>query len=87
MKREKDLCLKILQFVEKEQTSYEQYVSDNIKIEDYTTDQIVYHIDLLEDKNFVEVEKMSTMSNNWRAVKRITSVGHDFLDDINGQAS
>ena len=82
MKREKDLCLKILQFVEKSQTSYEQYISDNIKIKGYTADQIVYHIDLLEDKSFVEVENMSTMNNNWRVIKRITSVGHDFLDDI-----
>ena len=82
MKREKDLCLKILQFVEKNQTSYEQCVSDSIKIKGYADDQIVYHIDLLNDDGLIEVESMSTVSNSWRAIKRITSVGHDFLDDV-----
>ena len=82
MKRDEDLCFKILQFIEKKQTSYEQYMSDNIKIKGYTADQIVYHIDLLGDEDFIEIENVSTTNNNWRAIKRITNVGHDFLDDV-----
>lgn len=82
MKRDKELCMKILQFIEENQTSYEQYSSDNINIEGYTPDQIVYHLDLLTDDYLVMVEDMYTMSNSWRNIKRITNAGHDFLDAI-----
>jgi len=80
MKREKDLCIKILQFIEKNQTSYERYLSDHIKIEDYSADQIIYHLDLLTDAELIKMDDMTTVDSNWRAVKRITSVGHDLLD-------
>ncbi len=82
MKRIDDLCFKILQFIEKNQTPYEHYLSDYIKIKGYTEDQIVYHLDLLEDSGFIKIEDMNTMNNNWRKVKRITNAGHDCLDDI-----
>ena len=82
MRREKDLCIKILRFIEENQTSYEQYSSDNINIEGYNNSQIVYHLDLLDDDNLVMIEDVYTMSNSWRNVKRITNMGHDFLDAI-----
>jgi len=84
MKREKDLCVKILQFVEENQTSYESFLSDNINIEGYTTDQIVYHLDLLNDDSLVLLEDMYTMSNSWRTIRRITNIGHDYLDELRG---
>jgi len=83
MKREKDLCLKILQFIEKNQTSYEHYLSDDIKIDNYTDTQIIYHLDLLEDNMLVEIDdSVRTMGSSWRRIKRITNAGHDFLDDV-----
>jgi hypothetical protein len=82
MKRDKELCMNILQFIEENQTLYEPFISDNIRIEGYTTDQIVYHLDLLEDDMYIKIESMSTLNNSWRGVKMITSAGHDVLDSV-----
>ena len=84
MKRVDELCFRILQFIEKNQTSYERYLSDHIKIEGYSADQIIYHLDLLTDAELIKTDDMTTMDSNWRAVKRITSKGHDLLDADRG---
>jgi len=82
MKREKDLCVKILQFIEENQTSYEPYISDNINIEGYTNVQIIYHLDLLEDGGLISIETIYTLGNSWRRIERITNEGHDLLDEV-----
>jgi len=82
MKREKELYIKILQSIEENQTSCEPYISDDMNIKDYTDDQVVYHLDLLEDDGLIRLENIYTMGNSWRRIKRITSVGHDFLDGV-----
>jgi len=82
MIRKEELCAKILQFIEKNQTPYEPYISDEINIKGYTEDQIVYHLDLLEDDGFIKIENTNMMNNNWRKVTRITNTGHDVLDSI-----
>jgi DNA-binding PadR family transcriptional regulator len=82
MRREKDLYVKILQFIEENQTSCEPYVSDNMDIKGYTDVQIVYHLDLLNDEGLIRVEETYTMGNSWRRIERITNSGHDLLDSI-----
>ena len=83
MKREKELCIKILQAIEKNQTSCEPYVSDDMVLKGYTTDQVVYHLDLLDGDGLIILEDIYTVGSSWRRIKRITGVGHDFLDEIN----
>jgi len=82
MKRDKNLIAEIMQFIEKDQTSCEYYLSDGIDIKGYSNDQIIYHLDLLNDEGFIEVEDISRMNISWRGVKRITHLGHDFLDGV-----
>lgn len=82
MKREKDLCFKILQFIEKNQTSCEPYISDDMNIKNYTDDQIVYHLDLLEDSGLIILENIYAMGNSWRRIERITNAGHAYLDEV-----
>lgn len=79
MKRDFDLIKSILFTIE----SYEgssMMNGDNIKIEGYTQKEINYHLNLLNEKNFIEAQNWKdTTGDNWH-ISRLTWDGHEFLD-------
>ena len=81
MKRDMDLCRKILFAIE------EQYIDTAIfdmKIENYSIEQIAYHCQILYDAGFISNYKAQYASNKiWSyAVGALTWEGHEFLDKI-----
>lgn len=81
MKRDMELCRKILFAIE------EQYVSTaihNLKIDGYTTDEVAYHCILLHEAGLIKDCKIMYASNRIASfgVSSLTWEGHDFLDKI-----
>ena len=74
MKRDMDLCRKILLSVEARE---ESVGPEEVKIEGYTADQIGYHAKLLADAGLVEGLGMS-VHHFWP--RCLTWTGHEFLD-------
>ena len=81
MKRDMELCRKILFAIE------EQYVDTaifNLKIEDYSIEQIAYHCKLLYEADLISDYKAQYADDHIYlfAVGSLTWEGHDFLDKI-----
>lgn len=81
MKRDMDLCRKILFAIE------EQYVCTsiyNLKIDGYTTEEVAYHCKLLYEAELIKDCVVKHASNRIISfgVSRLTWEGHDFLDKI-----
>lgn len=81
MKRDMELCRKILFAIE------EQYVDValcNLKIEDYSTEELAYHCKLLYDAGLIADCKIKYADGHvWTfGVGSLTWEGHDFLDKI-----
>lgn len=81
MKRDMDLCRKILFAIE------EQYVCTsiyNLKIDGYTTEEVAYHCKLLYEAGLIKDCVVKHASNRIISfgVSRLTWEGHDFLDKI-----
>ena len=81
MKRDMELCRKILFTIE------ERYVSTAIhglKIDGYTTEEVAYHCKLLHEAGLIKDCKTIYASNRIVSfgVSSLTWEGHDFLDKI-----
>ena len=78
MKRDWDLCLKILKLTE----SYERIPRPGIPtIEGYRDEQIGYHCYLLEDAGLLVAGNLRLLNMSWGYYPRnLTSAGHDFLE-------
>ena len=81
MKRNMELCRKILFAIE------EQYVSTAIrglKIDGYTTEEVAYHCKLLHEAGLIKDCKIIYASNHIVSfgVSSLTWKGHDFIDSI-----
>jgi len=73
MKRDMDLIRKILQRIEADQ---------DLNLDDYSTEEICYHVALLKDAGFLEAFLSTGESGDITGVSvtRLTWQGHDFLD-------
>lgn len=83
MKRDLDLIRYLLCKIEENPTTR------NMQIESFVCDQydaptISYHIELLLDCNFIEARHISVLGTQYRlfTISRLTSFGHDYLDNI-----
>lgn len=81
MKRDMELCRKILFAIE------EQYVDTalhNLKIPEYTMEQVAYHCKILKEAGLITNYKALFASNHivGFGVGSLTWEGHDFLDRI-----
>ena len=78
MKRDWDLCRKILEITE----GYEGIPRPGIpRIEEYTDEQIGYNCYLLEDAGLLNAKNMGIMKMSWGYYPlHLTSAGHDFLE-------
>ena len=81
MKRDMELCRKILFAIE------EQYVDTalhNLKIPEYTMEQVAYHCKILKEAGLITNYKALFASNHivGFGVGSLTWEGHDFLDKI-----
>ncbi len=81
MKRDMELCRKILFAIE------EQYVDTalhNLKIPEYTMEQVSYHCKILKEAGLITNYKALFASNHivGFGVGSLTWEGHDFLDKI-----
>ncbi len=81
MKRDMELCRKILFAIE------EQYVDSaiiNLKIEDYSMEEVAYHCKILYDAGLIDDYSSKNADNHIYifGVGSLTWEGHDFLDKI-----
>ncbi len=77
MKRDMDLCRKILFAIEEDESG--RPISD-LKIEDYSAKEIMYHCELLYQEGFLQGYKK--YFGDQFSVGSLTWEGHDFLDKI-----
>lgn len=84
MKRDMELCRKILFRIEEE---YVDSVIMNLEIGGYTTEQIAYHCKLLDEAGFVASYNIKYADNQiwFFSVGALTWDGHDFLDRIRSE--
>jgi hypothetical protein len=77
MKRDMDLARKLLLAAEANETTHAITVTND----DYTADQVNYHIRLLDEAGLIVGAKQTTMDRKetW-AIARLTWQGHEFLD-------
>ena len=77
MKRDMDLCRKILLKIE----NHGQVMGVmNIKVEGYTEKEISYHVMLLSEVDLIEALDMSDRSGHDWKPQRLTWEGHEFLE-------
>lgn len=90
MKRDLDLIRKILLAVEEQQNLYafndvqelaQKIKNDNIEI-------VGYHVSLLQDCNYIEVEDIGCCGEEYDnySIKRLTAFGCDYLDSVRDEA-
>ena len=79
MKRDMDLVRKILLAVEIEKSGH---APDKLMIEEYTEEQIGYHVLIMIEANLLEGEEVSELGSPspMGMASRMTWEGHDFLD-------
>jgi hypothetical protein len=78
MERNKDLIKELLVYLELKTDGHTPIQAADIRISNYTTTEIVYHLHLLLDKKYIEA-RIAGVSIS---VTRLTYDGHDFLDTI-----
>jgi DNA-binding transcriptional ArsR family regulator len=81
MKRDMDLCRKILFKIEE---LYDSTAIYNLEIEGYTRSQVAYHSNLLYEAGLISDYKAQYADNEIYSfgVSSLTWDGHDFLDKI-----
>ena len=79
LKRDLDLIREILLLIEESNRALA--VSD-IRIPEYTTEEIVFHVELLSDAGYVELSRPKYLSRVCYVVQRLTMKGCDYLDSI-----
>ena len=77
MKRDMNLIRKILFEIEKS-PSFSGFI--DLKIRDYTDEEISYHVLLLSEANLIVALDMSTYGNTDYKPVRLTWSGHEFLE-------
>lgn len=84
MKRDMELCRKILFKIEEE---YIDSAIMNLEISGYTTEQIAYHCKLLKEVGFVSSYNVKYADDQiwFFSVGALTWEGHDFLDKIRSE--
>lgn len=83
MKRDKKLLLTILEGIE----GIEPHGRLEIKLDDWTEDQVVYHLNLLGEEGLVKLRNVVPAYHVYDNVFRIiipgmTMAGHDYLDEL-----
>ena len=79
MKRDMDLVRLILLEIEK--SSEDPRAQIYLEIPNYTSEQVSYHVMILNDAGLIEACDFSAMgSDNFWCPKRLTWSGHEFLD-------
>lgn len=74
----------VLKYLEKN-LSYDKRIDSNeIKIEDYSPDDIAYHIEMLNDAGFIKADDLTSFGDKYKdyLVERLTYSGHEFLAAI-----
>ncbi len=81
MKRDMELCRKILFAIEEK---YVDTALHNLKIPEYTMEQVAYHCKILKEAGLITNYKALFASNHivGFGVGSLTWEGHDFLDKI-----
>ena len=81
MKRDLDLVRQILIAME---SGEHGFVGDTFTIEDYSDEQIGYHVFLMADAGLISALDATTISDESPSAipKSITWAGHDFLDSV-----
>ena len=82
MKRDLNLIRELLLWAETHCVG-RTIASTQIKLENYSNQQIIYHILLLQDAGFIDYGISRSVNNNKNPhFSRLTNSGHDFLDSI-----
>lgn len=79
MKRDLDLIRDILLEIEK---SYRSLKVSDICIPERTSAEILFHVELLADADYIEYSSVKTFNSVNYAVHRLTMKGCDYLDSI-----
>ncbi len=79
MKRDMDLVRLILLEIEK--SGEDPRSAIRLQLQNYTSEQVSYHVMILNDAGLIEAYNLSTLGTGsiWRP-KRLTWSGHEFLD-------
>lgn len=79
MKRNFDLIRAILFYIESQPRGF---IGDQIALDGYSNDEVVYHLVLMKDEGLIEglVRSISGQYTPIVLVHRMTWAGHDFLD-------
>lgn len=83
MQREMDLIrllLLKLEGMEQDAGSVGMYAYSELAIDGYTSDQVLYHLDLLLEAGLIDQGGNGAMSEFM--FKRLTWAGHDFVDSV-----
>lgn len=79
MRRDMDLCRKILLAIEEKGDPAGGWIED-LGIDGYEADIISAHIQLLDEKGLIEAIDLSSASSFELKAERLTDDGHEFLD-------
>lgn len=79
MKRDLDLIREILLSIEE---SDRALAVSEIRIPEYTAEEIVFHVELLSDAEYIEISRPKYLSRPCHVVQRLTMKGCDYLDSI-----
>lgn len=78
MKRDLDLAREILTEIEGQ--SYDPNRSFEVKIDGHSTEEVSYHVMLLDEAGYIEASSLPTTDGTiWKA-QRLTWEGHEFLE-------
>lgn len=77
MKRELDLIREILLQVESRESVQGWFIP---MVNDFTANQIAYHIKLLTEAGYVESQDLRSKDDYTFGIKQLTWAGHEFLD-------
>ena len=85
MKLNHDCIRDILLFVE-ENVNYNQHADFSaVELKNYSRDEIIYSADKLLEAGFIDGNKISSLGATLPSI-RITSTGHQFLDNIRDES-
>lgn len=79
MKRDMDLCRKILFEIEKSSYEGEDGVFD-FKVEEYDRDEVSFHAMLLDEAGLITARNLNANLVGWWIPIRLTWEGYEFLD-------
>lgn len=83
MKCDWNLIYAILLIIEEKSST--TLASNQIKIENFTTEQIHYHCQLLHEREFISGKKISNGIEKYINIINMTWEGHEFLDSMRSE--